>query len=93
MKFETIGGGRFNGKNLSYPFVRISVYEGFVVIKYSKEIVLEVNEIEDVISIKSGVSSGISILHTARSTAKDIIIWTSAGQNLADEIFNQKEGI
>lgn len=90
LMYETIGGGRFDGYNMTYPFVRLSIYSDFIVIKHNQEIVIKFNEIEAVIELNK-FSAGIQITHNNKDAPKNIIIWTSAGNHLRSIILGKNK--
>jgi len=81
-------GARIDLLNLTYPFVRLSVYKDFFVISYSKKLVFMKEEVLEFKIISGGLSSGVQIIHNKNTIPKKIIIWTSNPEKLCKEFFN-----
>ncbi len=82
--YQEICGGRFNGFNLTWPFVRVSIYDSFIVISYVKKIVLTYEEIDSIFSKRYFISHGIHIQHHKKGVPKNIII----GSTDRDKVLN-----
>ncbi|MBU0597184.1 hypothetical protein KJ641_02575 [Patescibacteria group bacterium] len=69
-------GGNFNYTNLSRPFVRLTIYNDFLVISYFKQILLNYHEIEKV-ELKNKVGKkGLKIYHNKIGVPKNITLWS-----------------
>jgi hypothetical protein len=69
------GGGRFDDINWTMPFVRISIYDEFLLISYSEEIVFRYNEITKIEIKNHFISDGIHIYHNKKGIPSKIILW------------------
>ncbi len=75
--FKEQAGGRFNGFNLTIPFVRHTIYENCVVIAYGKfHHTLEFTEIEQVDVKRHMFSKGITYHHKQKNVPSDCIVWS-----------------
>lgn len=79
-------GGRFNGYNLSVPFVRLTIYTDFIIISYTKKVVLKYNDIVKIEIKKHFISKGIHIYHKRNDIPKNIIIWTANSKKIKEII-------
>ena len=79
-------GGRLDCFNLTHPFVRISCYHDFLVIRYmNKKMILRRG---DVINIekKGFVSNGLSFKHNRDDLPVEICIWPKRREKLVNAI-------
>lgn len=78
--YTTLGGGRIGWLNYKGPFIRLKIYDEFVVIRYLfKSLVLRYDEIERV-EIKKWmglVSDRVQIFHRKDDASKTLIIGTA----------------
>lgn len=84
--YQEVGGGRFDGVNYTLPFVRISIYDRFLVISYSRKILLTWNDISEVTLEEHLISTGIRILHNRSDIPKLIILWSKKPERLLESI-------
>lgn len=70
-------GGRFGWTNLTFPFVRLAIYNDFIVISYVNKIHLLLSEINRLEVKRHLFSKGLHIYHTRRDAPQDIIIWST----------------
>tara|TARA_R110002072_G_scaffold302617_1_gene486954 strand:+ start:818 stop:1219 length:402 start_codon:yes stop_codon:yes gene_type:complete len=76
--FQEQAGGRFNGFNLTIPFVRHAVYEGFIVIAYGKtRFKLAFEEIDKVELKRHLFSKGITYHHRSNEVPSSCIVWST----------------
>lgn len=81
-------GGRFDGYNLTIPFVRFKIYDNFIVISYTKKILLKYTDIKRIEIKRHIISKGIHIYHNKDDIPKNIIVWASNCEKLKDRIEN-----
>lgn len=84
--YQEVGGGRFDGVNYTLPFVRISIYDRFLVVSYSRKILLNWNDIKEATLEKHLISTGIRILHNRSDIPKLIILWSKKPEKLLESI-------
>ena len=78
--FEEQAGGRFDGYNLTIPFVRHAIYDDFVVISYGKKKhVLKIEDINNVTHKKHIFSKGLAYCHNKLGIPVQCIIWSKNG--------------
>jgi len=88
--YVEICGGRFNGSNFTYPFVRLSIYDNFIVISYLYKIILYFEDI-DQIDIKRNIfGKGLIVYHHNNNIPKIIILW-SKNVDILKEMINRKK--
>ncbi|WP_027360724.1 hypothetical protein [Desulforegula conservatrix] len=88
--FQEQCGGRFDGINLSAPFVRHSLYDDFMLLAYGNaKIVLHYTEIVEVSLEKHILSKGISISHNRKDLSQSIIVWSFSPEKVM-KIFGTK---
>ncbi len=70
-------GGRFDYWNFTFPFVRVSIYEGLLTINYTNQIVLTAADI-DAIRFERFFSlrEGVRIVHHKRDVPQFILLWS-----------------
>lgn len=69
-------GGRFGLINFSIPFVRLTIYDKFIIISHIKKIVLNYNEIINIEIKRNIISKGLFINHNRNDIPQTIIIWS-----------------
>lgn len=82
-------GGCFDGFNFTIPFVRLSIYNDFIVISYSDKILLKFKEIDEVKVKRRFIMAGVHIYHHKNGIPKDIILW-SFNPNKIKKIIDSK---
>lgn len=87
--YTEICGGRFNFSNYTIPFVKLSIYDKFIVISYTKKIILQFEKIDKIYIKKALFSKGLHIEHHKSGIPKKIIIWVR-NDNKILEIVNSK---
>jgi hypothetical protein len=68
-------GGRFDGWNYSFPFVRLAAYDKFLVIASFREYVLDYREIEKVEIISGIFSKGLRLHHKRDDLPARVTLW------------------
>ena len=68
-------GGRFDGWNYSFPFVRLAVYDKFLVIASSRTYLLDYSEIEKVETVSGLFSKGLQVHHKRNDLPTKVILW------------------
>jgi len=82
-------GGVFDGMDYTKPFVRLTIYNDFLVISYIKKILLYWSDIKDV-SVYTGLfSKGVKIIHNRSNIPTSIILWPNNAARL-QEILKSK---
>lgn len=81
-----VGGGRFDGINYTWPFVRIAIYDQFMVISYSHKILLRQKDITNVELEKHILSMGVRISHNRSEIPSLVILWSTNAQVLLEMI-------
>jgi len=75
--FEEQAGGRFNGFNLTIPFVRHTIYENCVVIAYGKSHhTLEFEKIVKADIKRHLFSKGVTYQHKIKNVPLNCIVWS-----------------
>ena len=75
--FEEQAGGRFNGFNLTIPFVRHTIYENCVVIAYGKSHhTLEFEKIVKADIKRHLFSKGVTYHHKIKNVPSNCIVWS-----------------
>ena len=74
-------GGRFGWLSANYPVATLSLYDGFVVVGHLKKYRIDYDEITDIYEKRHGLSTGVHIVHTARSVPSSIIYGYSGKNN------------
>ena len=75
--FQEQAGGRFDGFNLTIPFVRHSIYENYVVIAYGKShFKLNFDQVSKVEVKRHLFSKGITYHHNLNNVPFDCIVWS-----------------
>ena len=75
--FEEQAGGKFNGFNLTIPFVRHTIYENCIVIAYGKSHhTLEFEKIVKVDVKRHLFSKGITYHHNIKNIPSNCIVWS-----------------
>ncbi len=70
-------GGRFDYLRLSFPFVRVSVYDGLLTINYTNQIVLTAADIDAVrIERYFSLHEGVHIVHHKTDVPRLIFLWS-----------------
>ncbi len=83
--FQEQSGGRFNGFNLTIPFVRHTIYDNFIIIAYLKNnYVLRFNEISYVDIKRHHFSTGITYVHTIKNIPTNCIVWSKSSNKVYD---------
>ena len=84
--YNILCGGRFNGLNLTSPFVRLTIYEKIVIISYSKNILLNISDITKLEIKRHFFSKALHIMHKNNNVPKNIIIWSSSCEEIKNII-------
>ena len=82
-------GGKFNYVNFSWPFVRLALYNDFMVISYWQQLLLNYHEIEKVEYKQPLGQKYLQIFHKKTDTPKKILIITKNAEQIAN-IINSK---
>ncbi|MFA4830836.1 MAG: hypothetical protein WC862_01010 [Patescibacteria group bacterium] len=82
-------GGKFNYTNFSRPFVRLALYNDFMIISYFKQILLNYHEIEKVEYKNQWGQKYIQIFHRKADAPKKILLITKNAEQIS-QIINQK---
>lgn len=83
-------GGRFNNYNLTVPFVRVKIYKDFIIISYTKKILLKYTDIKKIEVKRHIISKGVHIYHNKNDIPKNIIIWAANCEKLKNIIESKK---
>ncbi|WP_201344499.1 hypothetical protein [Thiohalobacter sp. COW1] len=76
-QLEEQAGGRFDGFNLTIPFVRHAIYDDFVAISYGKnKHILRFSEIAEASIKRHLFSKGLTYRHSNASVPTECIIWS-----------------
>ncbi|MDX1443565.1 MAG: hypothetical protein R3270_07300 [Gammaproteobacteria bacterium] len=83
--FQEQAGGRFDGFNLTIPFVRHAVYEDFVVIAYgNRRHVLKFSDIKCVSNKWHLFSKGLIYQHSRADVPSQCIVWSFRGGKILE---------
>ncbi len=83
--FEEQAGGRFDGFNLTIPFVRHTIYDDFVVISYGrKKHILKIKEINNVSQKKHIFSKGLTYSHNKSGVPVQCVVWSKNGAKVLE---------
>lgn len=83
-------GGKFNYSNFSSPFVRLALYNDFMVIAYFKQILLNYHEIEKVEYKNQLGQKYLRIYHTKIDAPKKILLISKNAKQILT-IINSKQ--
>jgi hypothetical protein len=82
-------GGKFNISNFSSPFVRLAMYNDFMVISYWKQLLLNYQEIEKVEYKNQWGQKYLQIFHRKADAPKKILLVSKNAEQIA-QIINSK---
>jgi hypothetical protein len=83
-----IGGGRFEQMYYSRPYVKLRLYDEFLVISYKKKILLRYDKIDDVKLINW--RSGLEIYHNDASQPIEKIVFFSKSADYLSALIKEK---
>lgn len=75
--YSELGGGTIGFNRATWPFVRFSIYEDLLVVKYGEEIALTPKDIWNVKMVRGFTATGIEVQHLRKDVPRPIILWTS----------------
>ncbi len=85
--FQEQCGGRFDGFNLTIPFVRHTLYDEFIVLGYGKKrLILKYTDITIATLKRHLFSKGITYTHNRVDLPRSIIIWSRSPDKVLDVI-------
>ena len=85
--FQEQCGGRFDGFNLTIPFVRHAMYDNFIVIGYGKKRhIIKYTDLSMATLKRHLFSRGITYSHSRVDLPKSIIIWSRSPEKVIDLI-------
>jgi hypothetical protein len=88
--YEEVCGGAFGKSRRSSPFVRVALYEDFLVIAYSRRIVLRYDEIEHVHLDGTRAPRAVRLHHHRRDLPEGIAIWSTDCRLLEETLAAQR---
>ncbi|NOZ85135.1 MAG: hypothetical protein GXP49_02500 [Deltaproteobacteria bacterium] len=85
--FQEQCGGRFDGFNLTIPFVRHTMYQEFIVIGYGKKrYIINYTDLNSVSLKRYLFSKGIIYSHSRVDLPRSIIIWSRSPEKVIELI-------
>ena len=87
---QEVCGGAFGRIRRSAPFVRVALYDDFVVIAYSRRIVLHYGEIEHVHLDGTRAPRAVRLVHHRNDLPEEIAIWSMDCHLLEEKITAQR---
>lgn len=82
-------GAKVNNLNLTWPFVRLAIYNDFIMISYFKKILLNINDIIEIKKVRNIISEGLQLIHNSKDLPKSITIW-SLNPNEVYKVLNKR---
>jgi hypothetical protein len=87
---QEVCGGAFGKVRRSSPFVRVALYDDFLVIAYSRRIALRYAEIAHVHLDGERVPRAVCLQHHRGDLPAEIALWSSDCRRLAEKIVTQR---
>ncbi len=87
-EYQVVCGARIDSINTTYPFIRVSLYDTFMVVSGLRSFVLYYSEIQDarISSGLMGLRKGVEIVHTNVNVPAQILLLSSVNNELLNSI-------
>lgn len=85
-------GARFGGLNLTIPFVRLAIYDDFLVLSCLKPVLMKFDEIDRVELKRQLFFKGIFLRHHNKEIPSKVVIWSRNGEKARSIIESRLRG-